>query len=115
GKAVQVWPDSAEGLRQHLNEKEAGTTRFVQLMAPAGQGKTVLLEQIALENARTYQPDEYPVPLLLPVDLLGRYVGTIDDAIAGSLNNTYTFPSLTQRDVVECIRHGWLILALDGF
>jgi hypothetical protein len=115
GKAAQTWPNSVASLRQHLNEKEAGTTRFVQLMAPAGQGKTVLLEQIALENARAYQPHEYPVPLLLPVDLLGRYVGTIDDAFAGSLNNTYKFPSLTQRDVIECIRHGWLILALDGF
>jgi hypothetical protein len=114
-KERHTWADSASGLRQHLNEKEAGTTRFVQLMAPAGQGKTVLLEQIALENARAYRPDEYPVPLLLPVDVLGRYVGSIDDAIAGSLNNTYKFANLTQQDVVECIRQGWIILALDGF
>ncbi len=115
GKEQQTWPVALNGLRDHLNEKEAGTTRFVLLMAPAGQGKTVLLEQIALDNARAYQPDSFPVPLLLPVDLLGRFVGSIADAIAGSLNNTYTFPSLTQRDVIECIRYGWLILALDGF
>ena len=115
GKERHTWDVALSGLRQHLNEKEAGTTRFVQLMAPAGQGKTVLLEQIALVNARAYQPDIYPVPLLLPVDLLGRFVGSIADAIAGSLNNTYTFPSLTQRDVIVCIRNGWLILALDGF
>jgi hypothetical protein len=115
GKEKQSWDIARAGLSQHLVEKDAGTTRLVQLMAPAGQGKTVLLEQIALENARGYKPDAFPVPLLLPVDLLGRFVGSIADAIAGSLNNTYTFPSLTQRDVIECIRHGWLILALDGF
>jgi hypothetical protein len=115
GKEHQAWEVARAGLGQHLVEKEAGTTRLVQLMAPAGQGKTVLLEQIALENAKAYKPDAFPVPLLLPVDLLGRFVGSIADAIAGSLNNTYTFPNLTQRDVIECIRQGWLILALDGF
>ncbi|HSE59336.1 MAG TPA: hypothetical protein VLA99_11590, partial [Nitrospiraceae bacterium] len=92
-----------------------GTTTVIQLMAPAGQGKTVLLEETALQFARSYTPEIYPTPMLLTVDLLGRYVGTVDDAIAGSLNNTYTFPGLTQRDVVQCIRRRWLILALDGF
>jgi hypothetical protein len=110
-----IWTETSKQLRQHLNEAELGTTRLVQLMAAAGQGKTVLLEYAALESAQIYQPDQFPIPLLLPVDLLGRYVGTIDDAIAGSLNNTYMFPGLTQRDVALCVRRRWMILALDGF
>jgi hypothetical protein len=111
----QQWNSASKDLRAYLNESEPGTTRLVQLMAPAGQGKTALLEHAALEFARDYQPIPYPTPILLTVDLLGRYVGTVDDAIAGALNNTYLFPSLTQRDVSLCIRRRWLLLALDGF
>lgn len=102
-------------LRERLVMAEPGTTNVVQLMARAGQGKTALLEQLAMELARLYKPDPYPSPILLPVDLLGRFVGTVDDAIAGTLNNTYLFPGLSQRDVSLSIRQRWLILALDGF
>jgi hypothetical protein len=102
-------------LHTFLIEIEPGTTRLVQLMGQAGQGKTVLLEELARRLARGYQPSAYPTPLLLPIDLLGRYVGTIDDAIAGSLNNTYLFPGMNQRDVALCIRTNLIVLALDGF
>ena len=115
GKTTTRWPAVSKALVETLPEAEPGTTRLIQLMAPAGQGKTVLLEEVAGTFARTYQPDPHPVPILLPVDLLGRYVGTIDDAIAGSLNNTYVFPGLSQRDVALCVRKRWLVLALDGF
>ena len=109
------WSRALSDLREYLLTAEPGSTRLVQLMAKAGQGKTVLLEHAAMQLAEQYQPEAHPIPLLLVVDLLGRYVGTIDDAIAGSLNNTYLFPGLTQRDVALCIRRRWLSLALDGF
>ncbi len=115
GKTTTRWPAVSRALADALQESEPGTTRLIQLMAQAGQGKTVLLEEIAATFARNYQPDPHPIPILLPVDLLGRYVGTIDDAIAGSLNNTYVFPGLSQRDVALCVRKRWLVLALDGF
>lgn len=92
-----------------------GTTHILQLMAAAGRGKTALIEHLAMDAARKYQPEEHPYPLVLPVDLLGRYVGTVDDAIAGSLNNTYLFPGLSQKDIVLSLRRKWIILALDGF
>jgi hypothetical protein len=111
----QSWSCASKDFRGYLNQAEPGTTRLVQLMAAAGQGKTALLEHAALEFAKDYQPIPYPSPILLTVDLLGRYVGTVDDAIAGALNNTYLFPGLTQRDVALCIRRRWLLLALDGF
>lgn len=122
GPSVLVPPHGGtqEGLAlqaftEFLQEADPGSTRILQLMAGAGQGKTVLLEEAALSTARSYQPDLFPHPMVLLVDLLGRYVGTIEDAIAGSLNNKYLFPGLSQRDVVTCVRQRWLILALDGF
>ncbi len=102
-------------LEQFLTTPNYGSTQVIELMAPAGQGKSVLLEHLAIEAAKSYQPDPYPFPLLLVVDLLGRYVGTIHDAIAGSLSNSYIFPGLTGRDVSFCLRQRWLNLALDGF
>jgi hypothetical protein len=115
GVRTLSWPKASTGLASFLLESEPGTTRIIQLMAGAGRGKTILLESTAIQFAQSYQPDPNPRPLLLPVDLLGRYVGTIDDAIAGSLNNTYLFPRLSQRDIVAGLRCGWIILALDGF
>lgn len=115
GRQTVHWQHVAQELPRRLFETEPGTTHVIQLMAAAGRGKTALIEHLAVQFARDYKPDEYPVPLLLPVDLLGRYVGTVDDAIAGSLNNTYLFPGLSQRDITLALRLRWLILALDGF
>jgi hypothetical protein len=112
---ILEWEDTGEQFRQYLNTPEAGTTRLVELMANAGQGKTFLLEQLAHTTATAYVPDDYPQPFLLIVDLLGRYVGTIDDALAGALANTYRFPGLSQRDIALAISQRWIHLALDGF
>lgn len=98
-----------------LCESEPGVTNLIQLMAPAGHGKTVLLEEIAQSAAKEYRAESNPYPMVLVVDLLGRFVGNIDDAIAGAINNTYSFPSLSQKDVVVAMRNRWLTLALDGF
>jgi hypothetical protein len=110
--------DSDEAKNQFkslLCDVEPGVTNLIQLMAPAGHGKTVLLEEVAQSAAKEYQAEANPYPIVLLVDLLGRFVGNIDDAIAGAINNTYSFPSLSQKDVVVAMRNGWLTLALDGF
>jgi len=109
------WNDTSGSFRAFIQQAEPGTTRLVELMAPAGRGKTMLLETLSRDFALEYQPNPFPMPLLLKVDLLGRYVGTIDDAIAGSLNNEYYFPGLSQKDVALSVRRRWLTLALDGF
>ena len=114
-KNREHWQSAYSGIDAYLSEGEPDTTRIVQLMAAAGKGKTVLLETVANSFARKYHPDPYPKPILLPIDLLGRYTGNISDAIAGSLNNTYLFPNLTQRDVILGMKKRWIILALDGF
>lgn len=111
----EVWQEAGPKMRECLTRAESGTTHLVQLMGKAGEGKTALLEHLAMQFAGAYHPDPFPSPILLPVDLLGRYVGTVDDAIAGALNNTFLFPGLSQRDVALCIKRRWMILALDGF
>jgi len=109
------WEKASENFGGFLLTSKFGSTTLVELTARAGQGKTVLLSELALKFARQFSPTQSPVPILLPVDLLGRFVGSIDDAIAGELANRYLCPRLTQRDVIECLKRRWLILALDGF
>jgi len=115
GVLTETVPEARNALAEFLKCPTPEVTGVIELMASAGQGKTILLESIALALAQEFVPNEHPTPLLLNVDLLGRYVGSVEDAIAGSLNNTYVFPSLTQRDVIYCIKRGWIALALDGF
>lgn len=109
------WEATSGQLMERLRVPEAGATHLIRLMAPAGVGKTSLLEECALLMAQQFIPGANPNPLLLHVDLLGRSVGTIEDAIAGSLNNQYSFAGLFQRQLEVCISQRWLVLALDGF
>jgi hypothetical protein len=112
GKSYKIGMDKIIEL---IKNPPAFSTRVIQLMARAGQGKSVLLDMTARKLADSYTSyTGVRTPLLLNVDLLGRYVGTIEDAIAGALNNSYMFP-LSQHDVIASIKNGWLVLALDGF
>jgi GR25 family glycosyltransferase involved in LPS biosynthesis len=104
---------SKDVIIEYIRNPRPFSTGIIQLMARAGQGKSVLLDMLALELAKLYTPS-CGSPLLLNIDLLGRYVGTIEDAIAGTLNNNYKFP-LSQDDVITCIKKRWIVLALDGF
>ncbi|PWJ35878.1 NACHT domain-containing protein [Fibrobacter succinogenes] len=87
------------------------STGLIQLMAPAGQGKSILLDMVSYALAKDYTGEH---PLLLNIDLLGRFVGSIEDAIAGALNNVYYFP-MSQIEIMYAIKNRWIVLALDGF
>ena len=110
-----AWAATSFELERELTSPPSESTQIIELMAPAGFGKSFLLSHLAKNLATRYLPQDHPTPILLPVDLLGRHIGTLEDAIAGSLNNTYRFPGLSQTDVALCVRQRWLVLAFDGF
>ena len=106
------YEDSVDAIKKRFCEDlPPFSTGLIQLMAPAGQGKSVMLDEVSYDLAKNYSGEN---PLMLNIDLLGRYVGSIEDAIAGALNNVYYFP-MSQREIVYAIRKGWVVLALDGF
>lgn len=105
------YEDGANALKECFLNPPAFSTGLIQLMAPAGQGKSVMLDMVSYDLAKNYTGT---TPLLINVDLLGRYVGSIEDAIAGALNNVYYFP-MSQSELVFAIKNGWIVLALDGF
>lgn len=114
-KSEIIWVETSKLLLNKISNPNPFATQLIELTARAGQGKTALLDELSIKLSGSFQPDAHPVPLLLTVDLLGRYIGSIDDAIAGTLNNTFMFPNLTQKDVVLCMKNNWMVLALDGF
>lgn len=105
------YENGAQALKENFLNPPAFSTGLIQLMAPAGQGKSVMLDMVSYDLAKNYAGT---TPLLINVDLLGRYVGSIEDAIAGALNNVYYFP-MSQSELVFAIKNGWIVLALDGF
>ena len=102
-------------MTQNLYKHNALATQVIEIMADAGQGKTYFLEELAKDFADNYIPDKNPNPILVPVDLLGRVIASIPDAIAGTLQNKIKFPYLKQTDFIMCMRKNWIILALDGY
>ena len=72
GDAHLNWDEARTELINLFHVADPGSTQILQLMAPAGQGKTALLENAAVDLARQYTPEPFPIPLLLVVDLLAR-------------------------------------------
>ena len=105
------YENGVDALKRQFINPPVFSTGLIQLMAPAGQGKSILLDMVSYALAKDYTGEN---PLLLNIDLLGRYVGSIEDAIAGALNNVYYFP-MSQREIMYAIKNRWIVLALDGF
>ncbi|MEE1276517.1 MAG: hypothetical protein UHC59_05945 [Fibrobacteraceae bacterium] len=105
------YENGVDALKRQFINPPIFSTGLIQLMAPAGQGKSILLDMVSYALAKDYTGEN---PLLLNIDLLGRYVGSIEDAIAGALNNVYYFP-MSQREIMYAIKNRWIVLALDGF
>jgi hypothetical protein len=114
GSSSRLVDDGISALKEIIISPLPFETKLIFVMAQAGQGKTALLDKVSDQLCNNYTPTSLS-PILLNVDLLGRFIGTFDDAIAGTLNNTYEYPSLKQSDVVACIKNNWISLALDGF
>ncbi len=106
--------DSAGALVRRLDRRLAGTTFLCYLTSDAGEGKTTLINQVAREQARAYK-EKRTDWLLLPVPLGGRTLLRFDDVIIGTLVNRFRFQLWYYEALIELVRMGIVIPALDGF
>lgn len=97
-----------------LGRRPAGTQSILYLTSDAGEGKTTLINKLAVEQARRYKSKESDW-LLLPIELGGRPILRLDDVIVASLLNRFRFPLLYYDAFVELVRMGVIVPALDGF
>ncbi len=108
------YADLGKELRKNLNELPIDTTLIYFLTSDAGEGKTSLIEQISVDQAKAYKKKATPT-LILPVPLGGRPFLRFDDAVIASLSNRFRFPFLYYDSFLELVKMGAIIPAFDGY
>ena len=97
-----------------LIEEHPLGTNVIYLTAQAGEGKSQIIEKIAYEQARKYNQKETDW-LLVPVELGGRPLMRLDEVIIAAFNGVLRFSQLYYDAILEMVKRGKLVLALDGF
>lgn len=106
--------DVGETLSETLDRRPAGTTSVVYLTSDAGEGKTSLIDHLAVERAKAYKARRSDW-LLVPIPLGGRTFLRFDDVVVSALVNRLRFQLLYYDAFLELVRLGVLVPAFDGF
>jgi hypothetical protein len=111
---IQDVDNTVDALKSRLDNRIAGTTFLCYLTSDAGEGKSTLINHLARSQAESYKRKETDW-LLLPVPLGGRTLLRFDDVMIGTLVNRLRFPLWYYDALIELVRLGVIIPALDGF
>jgi len=97
-----------------LGRKIPGTTSVVYLTSDAGEGKTTLINHLAIEQAKNFKQKKSDW-LLLPIPLGGKPFLRFDDIIIASIVNNLRFRLFYYDSFIELVRLGFIVPAFDGF
>lgn len=106
--------DVAAAMTNILGKQIPGTTSVWYLTSDAGEGKTSLINHVAVEQARAYKRKETDW-LLVPIPLGGRTFLRFDDVVVAALVNRLRFQLLYYDAFLELVRLGVIVPAFDGF
>ena len=106
--------DIADQLVARLGSENlpSGSTRIVLVQGEAGSGKTVALKRMTLNRARGHLTDSTQ-PLFFYIDVQGRALARLDDAMARYLQDLRS--RFSYGAVPSLVRNGLLIPVIDGF
>ena len=107
-------PDIGTATMKVLGERTSFTTSVRYLTADAGEGKTSLIDHLAVQQARAYKQKETDW-LLVPIPLGGRTFLRFDDVVIATLVNRLRFQLLYYDAFLELVQLGVLVPAFDGF
>jgi hypothetical protein len=94
---------------------ENNATKITFLTADAGQGKTMLLKEFQALQAKKFLSKESPF-LFWHIDLQGRQLVRLNEAIMYDLGELrISGLGIYYSSILTLVRHGLLILAIDGF
>ena len=106
--------DAAEALHSLLDWEPASTCSVTYVTSDGGEGKTTLTNYLAVEQARAYRAGTSSW-LLLPIELGGRPFLRLDEITVGTLVNKYRFSYLYYDSLIEFVKLGLIVPAIDGF
>ena len=89
-------------------------TSVVYLTSDAGEGKTSLIDYLAVKQAEAFRAKQSDW-LLVPIPLGGRPFLRFDDVVVSALVNRLRFQLLYYDAFLELVRLGVLVPAFDGF
>jgi len=107
-------PDVTKTITETLGQRPGGATSVLYLTSDAGEGKTSVIDQVAVKQAEAYM-DKRSDWLLVPVPLGGRAFLRFDDVVVSALVNRLRFQLLYYEAFLELVRLGVLVPAFDGF
>jgi len=102
-----------EVLRYICESPSPFSTRLAFVTADAGQGKTVALQEYQRKIAIDYSKNKSDF-LFWHVDLQGRQLVRLNEALMGDLGDL-RMTGIYMPSIVRLIRHGLIVLAIDGF
>jgi len=97
-----------------INQQSPLETTVLYITSDAGEGKTSLINEMALTQANRFLKNETDW-LLVPIPLGGRHFLRFDDITVGVLQNKYRFPFLYYNSFLALVRMGVIVPAFDGF
>jgi len=117
-RAESVSLDLQEGSSLEILHKECVETspfcsRVVFITADAGHGKTALLKEYQARQAKKFLSG-HSTFLFWHVDLQGRQLLRLHEALMGDLGDL-RLSGLWMSGIIRLLRHGMLVLAIDGF
>ncbi len=104
----------SESLREKLGQRIPGTTGVVYLTSDAGEGKTTIINQLAVSQAELFKKKKTDW-LLVPIPLGGRPFLRFDDIVIASLVNRLRFRLFYYESFIELVKLGLIVPAFDGF
>lgn len=112
--AVKVKDNSAIKLLDgECKEKDGFNSKIVFITADAGHGKTALLRQYQYQQAKDYLKGNASF-LFWHIDLQGRQLLRLSEAFMGDLGEL-RISGLWWQSIIRLIKHGKLIIGIDGF
>jgi len=106
--------DALGATQKMLDGRSPLETTVLYITSDAGEGKTSLINQLALAQAHRFKENRSDW-LLVPIPLGGRHFLRFDDITIGALQNRYRFPFLYYSSFLALIKMGVIVPAFDGF
>lgn len=100
-------------LKSECSAEHPFNSKVIFITADAGHGKTALLREFQLSQAKKYRRNQTDY-LFWHVDLQGRQLLRLSEALMGDLGEL-RISGLWMQSIIRLVKHGLLVIGIDGF